>query len=119
MTKDELRTAVARAMSEQELEDNLVDMLDTFGFFYHHDRPARTVDGHWKNHFRGQNGFPDWLIIGNRTIFVELKTEKGQLRPEQRIWFEHLAYAGAEVYLWRPRDWLDGTIGEILLGAKP
>lgn len=113
------RDEIARAMSEQQLEDAICDMLDTFGFYYHHDRPARTKDGKWKNHVRGQNGFPDLLIVGNRTIYAELKSQRGQLRPEQREWFTRLKTAGQEVYLWRPADWLDGTIGETLIGAKP
>ena len=39
-------------------------------------------------------------------IFAELKTEKGKVTPDQRIWFRALLDSGkVEVYLWRPSMW--------------
>jgi DNA/RNA-binding domain of Phe-tRNA-synthetase-like protein len=35
-------------------------------------------------------------------IFVEMKTERGKLRPEQIIWQDALIGAGARYFLWRP-----------------
>jgi hypothetical protein len=118
--------AYADQMPEQELEDCICDLLDTFGIWYHHDRPARTgrVDEKgkpvWRNHYRGQNGVPDFNpILGNdRVIYTELKTQKGRLTPAQTEWLERLERAGQEVYVWRPVDWLNGTVPEVLAGLR-
>lgn len=66
----------------------------------------------WKMYFTWKSlhspkGFPD-LVLANpeqkRVIFAELKNEKRELTPEQRVWLDNLDAAGAEVYLWRPGD---------------
>ena len=38
-------------------------------------------------------------------MFAELKRDAGKLTREQRHWLVRLAGAGAEAYVWRPRDW--------------
>ena len=121
MNREEHTRHIADAMTEQELEDAIVDLLDVYKYWYHHDLPAYDKGQTERPyvHVRGQNGFPDWLAVGSRVLLFELKKERGKLRPEQREWIGRLRQAGAEVYVWRPTDWLDGTIGEILLGAKP
>lgn len=50
-------------------------------------------------------GFPDVVLVRDRIIFAELKRDKGTVKPDQREWIACLKAAGAEVYLWRPRDW--------------
>jgi len=50
------------------------------------------------------SGFPDRVLVRDRVIFAELKTEKGPISDAQRAWLTGLAAAGAEVYLWRPSD---------------
>lgn len=50
-----------------------------------------------------------------RFILAELKNESEQPTPDQQLWLNTLdACPGVEVYLWRPRHWLDGTIERIL-----
>jgi hypothetical protein len=44
-----------------------------------------------------------------RTIFAELKTEKGKMSKEQEDWGVALIASGAEWYLWRPSDMDDIT----------
>ena len=106
--------AIANTMSEQELENAIIDLADAYQLHYHHDRPARTKDS-WRTAIRGQKGFPDLVIVGTRTVYAELKSAKGRLSPEQQTWLTRLRNTGAEVYVWRPADWLDGTIGEVLV----
>ena len=112
------------SISEQELEDAICELLDTFGIYYHHDRPARTgrTQGGkqvWKNHFRGPKGNPDFTpIVGDRLIFAELKSQNGRLTEGQTEWLRRLEHAGAETYVWRPQDWLNGSVVEILAGLK-
>ena len=37
-------------------------------------------------------------------IYAELKSEKGRLTREQKMWIHDLEEAGADVRLWRPSD---------------
>jgi hypothetical protein len=51
------------------------------------------------------NGWPDitlWHVTQQRLVFVELKTERGTVRPEQRERLISLAGAGSDVRIWRP-----------------
>jgi hypothetical protein len=50
-------------------------------------------------------GFPDLVLLRPpKLMFVELKSDKGKLRPEQEEWLENLQACGIEAYVWRPRD---------------
>ena len=52
-----------------------------------------------------QRGYPDLHMVRvPRSIFVELKTNKGRIRPDQQVWLDALQACGQEAYLWRPRD---------------
>ena len=72
------------------------------------------LDYHTHDSRRSNPGFLDlFLTRPPRIVISELKTDKGRLRPEQKIWLDTLGKCpGVEVYLWRPRDW--DTIVEIL-----
>lgn len=60
-------------------------------------------------------GFPDLVLLkGSRIIYAELKTQGGRVSPAQRDWLEGLQAAGHEVHVWRPSDWFDGGIEEVL-----
>lgn len=58
------------------------------------------------------SGFPDRVLVRERVIFAELKTETGKPTDSQQQWLTGLAAAGAEVYLWRPSDLEE--IGKVL-----
>ena len=66
---------------------------------------------HTYNSRRSAAGFPDLVLAREgRVIFAELKTQRGQLTPEQDDWLAALApaaseFADHEVHLWRPSDW--------------
>lgn len=51
------------------------------------------------------SGFPDLVIVGDRIIFVELKSDKGRLSAAQAGWANAISAAGGDHYLWRPSDW--------------
>jgi hypothetical protein len=56
---------------------------------------------------RSASGFPDLVLVRERVVFAELKSETGKLSAAQVAWLEALEAAGAEAYLWRPSDLVD------------
>lgn len=103
------RTSVARAMTEAELQANVIGAADNLGYLVFHDHDSR----------RNAAGLPDLILCRPpRLIFAELKRQGKSPRPVQRVWLDALgSLAGnVEVYVWRPMDWLSGDIETILNG---
>ena len=48
-------------------------------------------------------GYPDWTLVRERIVFLELKTEAGKVSPAQADWIVALEAAGGEIYVVRPR----------------
>ena len=88
-------------MTEKQLQDAVVEAALTFGWLAYHTYDSR----------RSTPGFPD-LVLARRgeVVFVELKSKAGRVRPEQKVWADHLP----EVLVWRPEQWQDGSIIERL-----
>lgn len=90
------------------LEDRGPDSLDA------HVRKLMKdfgLDGiHIRNPVGSRKGFPDWEIWGTSILYRELKTERGQLTPEQRHVGSLIRRAGGNWAVWRPRDLLSGVI---------
>ena len=64
--------------------------------------------------YEGDTGFPDLVLvhrISHRMILVELKREDGRMTRGQWKWIDA---AGDWGFVWRPSDWLDGTISDVL-----
>lgn len=100
--------AAALAMSEDDLEDNVMRAAELLGWTAVHHRPARTKDGEWRTAIKGQKGFPDLCLARDGQVLLrELKREKGKTSPGQVIWLEALGDFGG---IWRPSDWLTGRI---------
>lgn len=60
--------------------------------------------------WRSDKGWLDVCAVHpdmQRTIFVEFKTQKGTIRPEQQEWIQAHRQAGNDVRLVRPSDWED------------
>jgi hypothetical protein len=53
-------------------------------------------------------------VRGARELVIELKAEAGSLTNEQKAWLADFEEAGREVYVWRPTQWLDGTIDGVI-----
>lgn len=89
-------------MSEAELERAVRDLLKLYGLHGFHAHDSRRSAG---------PGYPDWTICGvGGLIFRELKSDVGQLSPEQRRWRNVLQAAGADWSVWRPADLQNGRI---------
>lgn len=117
-------------MSEAQLQAAIVECAETFGYFVawipdwlyalaiKAMARGRRGDRQWS-----PPGFPDLVIMQGlndprrpaRLIFAELKSDTGRLRVPQHDWLRGLQrIPGIEVYVWRPDDWLDGTVDKIL-----
>lgn len=61
---------------------------------------------HTRHSLRSEPGFPDLVCVRHwRVVFAELKSDKGNVSPEQALWVGRLAQTSAEIYVWRPDDW--------------
>lgn len=101
------RVAPASVMSEAQLQEAVIDAAHLFGWLVHHVKPARTPDGKWLTRIQGDRGFPDLVLARTgEVLFVELKSAKGRVRPEQQEWLDRLPRS----LVWRPEDWTNGTI---------
>jgi hypothetical protein len=81
-------------ISERDFRHQVIDLCKLLG---------------WKHYFtwtsiHSPKGFPDLVLVRERVIFAELKTEKGKVTPNQQEWLDALKQANQEVYLWRPSD---------------
>lgn len=99
-------------MTEKELQAAVIEAAHLFGWRVAHFRPALTQSGKWATAMQGDPGYPDLTMARDGEIlFVELKSETGRIRPEQKIWIDALT---PHVVVWRPSDWINGTIVDVL-----
>lgn len=107
-------------MTESQLQDAVIDCARTLGWMCAHFRPAKTTSGRWVTPVQADGaGYPDLTLVRDRVIFAELKNARRPLEPEQVVWRAWLEAAGAEYHLFRPADWVDGTIENILRRRTP
>ena len=113
------RDALAAAMSEDVLLESVIALARALGWKVHHCRPARKLDGSWSTPVQGDPGYPDLTLAKvGRLMFVELKSERGSLSAQQRAWLNILERE-AEVWVWKPHDWLSGEVESQLRGLVP
>ena len=111
MKVQDYRALQAKAMSERQLQDQVIALAERMGFIVYHTHDSR----------RSQKGFPDLVLVHpkqRRVLWRELKSESGALRPDQKKWLLALQTAGEDAELWRPRDWFAGTIENELRNSK-
>ena len=92
-------------VTEDQFQKRITDLCDWYHLRWHHEVDSR----------KSKSGFPDLVIVGpgwDAVLWAELKTDKGRVSPEQREWLLALDDTGAEVRLWRPKDWPE--IDEVL-----
>ena len=94
-------------VSEKALLSGVMKLARLKGWLAYHTHDSR----------HSPSGFPDLVLVRDgQIVFVELKTRKGSLSPSQSQWIDALRKcAGAvQTYVWRPADWKDGAIDEVL-----
>lgn len=103
----------APVMSEDELLRNIIDLCRRMSTVHtSHFRPALSQSGRWMTAVQGDGkGWLDLTIVGpGGILYRELKAEGKYPRPEQKAWIGWLTEAGADVSVWKPRDWHSGRI---------
>lgn len=91
------RDTLDAAMTEADFQRQVIELAELHGWHVWHDNDPR----------RNARGLPDLLLLRGATLlWVELKSERGRVRPEQQAFIERLKqvkYVSADVL--RPSDW--------------
>ncbi|MWV50091.1 VRR-NUC domain-containing protein [Rathayibacter sp. VKM Ac-2803] len=77
----------------------------------------RWMSYHTHDSRRSNPGYPDLHLVhpgAGLSLFLELKTHTGRVRPEQRTWIDALRATGHRAYLVRPLDLFEGTVDHLL-----
>lgn len=82
-------------VTEKEWQSRVTDFASLRGWRWWHAYDAR----------RSNPGFPDLVLVRDRVIFAELKTQRGRIGTAQASWLLGLRAAGATAVVWRPSDW--------------
>ena len=97
---------INRSISEEELQNQIIQAAYVNGWIIHAERPAWSTKG-YRTPIQGDAGFHDLVLCHpgqKRVIFAELKRENGKTTLAQEGWLVALAKCGQEVYLLRPSD---------------
>jgi hypothetical protein len=98
---------------EADFQRAIIQLAQLKGWRVAHFRKAQNGKGQWRTPVAADGkGFPDLVLVRDRVIFAELKTDRGTLTPDQTEWQHALARAGAIAAVWRPREW--NAIAEVL-----
>lgn len=97
-----LTPAAGLPLSEDDLQQRILDAAMVHRWRVCHVRPARTAAG-WRTPIQGHAGLPDLILARDGVVLLaELKDSTGKPTLDQAAW---LAAAGPNGRLWRPADW--------------
>jgi hypothetical protein len=110
-------------MTEKELQECVIDAARIGGWRCAHFRAALNARGHYMTPVAADGkGWPDLVLVRDRVIFAELKSDHGRVSVDQAEWLRVLTGAGCDARVIRPGD-LDGFVAELLArprkGAQP
>lgn len=92
--------------TEAQMTDAIMEARKILGWTVAHFRPLRTLYG-WRTGVQGDAaGFPDLVMIHERARllwWVELKSKRGTLAPEQHAWRDLITAIGGDWRLVRGR----------------
>ena len=91
---------------ESELKSKVRELALQLQWRYYHTHDSR----------KSEAGFPDITLVRNgRVLFIELKRQKKNPTTDQKKWLDELHKVPfCEVYVWRPSDWNNDSILNIL-----
>lgn len=79
-------------VSEKQFQTHLIRYAKSRGWRVYHTFCSK----------RSEPGFPDLVLVREKVLFRELKSEKGRVTQHQRKWGDALLCAGADFKVWRP-----------------
>lgn len=98
------RVARLESMSEKDWQAQVIEIARMLRWRVAHFRSVLTKHG-WQTPVQGDGvGFPDLILVRDRILAVELKTDTGKVADEQLIWLTAFETAHIETHIWRPRD---------------
>ncbi len=102
------RQLLDAAQSEADYQEQIVTLAEACGWWTYH-----VVDSR-----RSSAGFPDLMIVrGTNLRFLEVKAEKGRVRPEQQWVIDALSKVErVRARIVRPSDW---PAVEAMLTGRP
>lgn len=106
--------------SEEAFGDALMQVAHLMGYLCYHQRAAQRAGERWSTALKGDQGFPDWVLVHSTTgatIFAELKAKGGRVSPHQQVWLDALGKGPTPVFLWRPSDWAE-VLSVLEAGAR-
>jgi hypothetical protein len=87
-------------MIEKQLQAQVMQLAKLYGWRAYHTFLS----------IRSEPGFPDCVLVRDRVLYRELKTNSGKLTPAQKQWLDALLWAGQDASVWREDDLLNGRI---------
>ena len=100
-------------MTEAELRSAVIALAEQHGWRVYAIPDSRRVLG------STGAGYPDLTLVRpGMILFAELKTRTGKTSPEQDRWLELLRSTFTSVHIWRPKDWIEGTIERVLSSVR-
>ena len=79
-------------ITEKIFQGQVIKIAKAFGWLCYHTYDSR----------RSEPGFPDLVLVRDKILYREIKTEKGRLTAAQKTWGERLKKAGGDYDVWRP-----------------
>lgn len=109
MPRTPARRLVERAQSEAAFRQQIEELARATGWLVFHDPDAGRCRNCGSIYLdKRDRGFPDLVLAKPYmpVLFLETKSERGWVEPEQRRWIEALKLArGVEADFAKPRHW--------------
>jgi hypothetical protein len=113
-------------ITEESLQSSIIDLATMLGFLIHHDRPAMSSSGNWATHVQGHTGFPDLILVHERSHAIVVMELKGKDAPtptkNQWRWLDAFkrpdpSVSGMWTCVFRPEHWQAGDVERVLQAA--
>jgi hypothetical protein len=87
-------------VNETQFQGQVIQLAELYQWKWYHPAVSQFSVGGW----------PDLVLVRERLMIRELKTEKGKVTPKQRDWLDALRFANVDAAVWRPVDLTNGVI---------